>query len=203
MKMPSCSLRSIKFGAGDLFFTKRRLQENAFKDVIERWAVFVRATLRQIDPRMGSADLEELEQDVRMKLWQVLVTDGQFDKPAAFIRKLVLNVSIDAARKRIVRGGDLPHTSLSEPGSNELVGADILANETMEYRVELAQLADALMASNPDTAQALSLYLQGFSTDEIAKLLGWTEAKARNAVYRLIERQRLLKVALESGSQAD
>jgi len=184
-----------------LFFTKRRQQENAFKDVVERWAGFVRATLRQIDPRMGNADLEELEQDVRMKLWQVLVADGQFDKPAAFIRKLVLNVSIDAARKRTVRGGDLPHTSLSEPGSFELIGADLMANDTMEYRVELAQLAAALMLSNPETAQALSLYLQGFSTDEIGKLLGWTEAKARNAVYRLIERQRVEKAALALGSE--
>lgn len=185
-----------------MFFTKRRSQENAFKDVIERWAGFVRATLRQIDPRMGSADLEELEQDVRMKLWQVLVTEGQFDKPAAFIRKLVLNVSIDAARKRIVRGGDLVHTSLSEPGSFDLVGADLMANDSMEYRVELAQVAEALMLSNPETAQALSLYLQGFSTDEIGKLLGWTEAKARNTVYRLIERQRLEQAGLDAGSNA-
>lgn len=174
-----------------MFFTKRRSQENAFKEVIERWAGFVRGTLRQIDPRMGNADLEELEQDVRMKLWHVLIADGQFDKPAAFIRKLVLNVSIDAARKRIVRGSESPHSSLSEPDSAELLGADPLAHEAMEYRVELAQVADALMQSNPETAQALSLYLQGFSTDEIGKLLGWTEAKARNAVYRLIEKQRL------------
>jgi RNA polymerase sigma factor (sigma-70 family) len=192
----------IAFEHSGLFFSqifsKRRQQERAFKDVIDNWSNFVRATLRQIDPRISHVDLEELEQDVRLKLWNVLISEGQFDKPAAFIRKLVLNVSIDAARKRIVRGGDAPHSSLSEPDSHELLGADPMAHEAMEYRVELAQVAAALMQSQPETAQAMSLYLQGFSTDEIGKLLGWTEAKARNSVYRLIERQRVEKLARES-----
>jgi RNA polymerase sigma factor (sigma-70 family) len=173
-----------------LFFNKKKANERAFDDLIARWAGFVRQTLRQLDSRMPNADLEELEQDVRLKLWQALQADQNFDKPASYIRRLVMNVAIDAARRRSARGSEIPHTSLSEPGAIDLLGADQGAHDQMENRAHLAQIAASLMQSQPESAKALSLHLQGFTTDEIALLLAWTEAKARNVIYRLIERQR-------------
>jgi DNA-directed RNA polymerase specialized sigma24 family protein len=47
-----------------------------------------------------------------------------------------------------------------------------------------------LKAEAPESATALGLYLQGFTTEEVGNLLGWTEAKARNTIYRFLEQIR-------------
>ena len=164
------------------FLRRRHPAESEFRVLIERYAGLMRATLRQIDHRMPEADLEELEQDIRLKLWQSLVAEGNFDKPAAFIRKVIVSVSIDAARKRLVRGSGLEHVSI-----NELEITDFAGAEQLEFRGELFALAKRLNAEAPEAAQALSLYLQGFTTQEIGTLMGWSEAKARNIVYRYLD----------------
>ena len=50
----------------------------------------------------------------------------------------------------------------------------------------------------PDKRRAIGLHLQGFTTDEIAELLGWSEPKARNTVYRSMAalRQELVERGL-------
>jgi RNA polymerase sigma factor (sigma-70 family) len=163
-------------------FRRAHPAEAEFRALIERYAGLMRATLRQIDHKMPEADLQELEQDVRLKLWQSLVAEGNFNKPAAYIRKVIISVSVDAARKRIVRGGNATHIELSE-----LEIADDQAHDLLELRGELHALIVQLSAESPVAAQALGLYLQGFTTEEIGTLLGWTEAKARNTVYRYLE----------------
>jgi RNA polymerase sigma factor (sigma-70 family) len=168
------------------FFRRRHPAEAEFRALIDRYAGLMRKTLRQIDQRMPEADLEELEQDVRLKIWQALSVEGNFDKPAAFIRKVIVNVSIDAARKRIVRGSEFEHVEISELELGQDPGT-----HAMEIRAELAGLCKKLQAENPEAAQALGLYLQGFTTEEIGALLGWTEAKARNIVYRFLEQVRV------------
>jgi RNA polymerase sigma factor (sigma-70 family) len=171
-----------------VFFRRKNTEELAFQALIARWAGFVRATLRQMDGRMPEADLEELEQDVRLKLWQSLKLEKNFDKPASFIRKVVLSVSIDAARRRQSRGSE--HTHL-DVGEVEI--ADELSAEVLEYKSELAVLLKRLQAQSPQHYQALGLYLQGFTTEEVGNLLGWTEAKARNTIYRFLEEIRAQK----------
>lgn len=163
-------------------FKRRHPAEAEFRLLIERYAGLMRATLRQIDHRMIEADLQELEQDIRLKLWQTLVAEGNFDKPAGFIRKVIVSVSIDAARKRLVRGGDAEHLEI---GGIEI--ADVERDHAMEMRGELQSLATRLMRDAPEAAQVLSLYLQGFSTAETGTLMGWSESKARNILYRYLD----------------
>ena len=166
-------------------FKRRHPGEAEFRLLIDRYAGLMRATLRQIDHRMIEADLQELEQDVRLKLWQSLVAEGNFDKPAGFIRKVIVSVSIDAARKRLVRGGDAEHVEI---GAMEL--AEVDRDQAMEMRGELHALAIRLTREAPESAQVLSLYLQGFSTAETGTLMGWSESKARNILYRYLEEIR-------------
>lgn len=163
-------------------FKRRHPAEAEFRQLIERYAGLMRATLRQIDHRMIEADLQELEQDIRLKLWQTLVTEGNFDKPAGFIRKVIVSVSIDAARKRLVRGGDAEHVEI---GAMDI--ADAQRDQAMEMRGELQALATRLIREAPEAAQVLSLYLQGFSTAETGALMGWSESKARNILYRYLD----------------
>lgn len=171
-----------------VFFRRRLPHEDDFRRLIERWSGYVRQTLLTLDNRRNESDLEELEQEIRLRLWQTLSRERVWDKPASFIRSVVLSVAIDAARRRQVRGGDAEHVGLeyAEPWSTgSMDGAD-----SVENRAQLVALLETLGRQDAEKAQAVGLYLQGFTTAEIGDLLGWTEAKARNTVYRTLDALR-------------
>jgi len=172
-----------------VFFRRRIPHEQEFRLLIERWTGYVRKTLVSIDPRRNEADLQELEQEIRLRLWQTLSRERTWDKPASFIRSVVTSVAIDAARRRQVRGGDAEHVGLEhlEPWST---GDARQHGDDLENRAELLAALELLNRTDVDKAQAVGLHLQGFTTEEIGSLLGWTEAKARNTVYRSLEALR-------------
>ena len=166
-----------------MFFRRKVPHEAEFQRLIERWSGYVRATLVHLDSRRSEADLEEIEQEIRLRLWQTLSRERNWDKPASFIRSVVLSVAIDAARRRQVRGGDSEHVGLEylEPWSTG-EAADL--GSDMEQRAQLLAVLEQLQRVDPEKAQAVGLYLQGFTTQEIGDLLGWTEARARDTGYR-------------------
>ncbi|MEZ5468946.1 MAG: sigma factor [Lysobacterales bacterium] len=172
-----------------MFLRRRVPQEAEFKRLIERWSGFVRKTLVSLDHRRNEADLEEIEQEIRLRLWQTLSRERNWDKPASFIRSVVLSVAIDAARRRQVRGGSAEHVGLEhvEPWST---GESIDASGALEDRTQLLAVLEELQQVDAERAEALGLHLQGFTTAEIGSLMGWTEAKARNIVYRSLEALR-------------
>lgn len=168
-----------------MFFRRKVPHEAEFQRLITRWSVYVRQTLKGLDMRRSEADLQEIEQDIHLRLWQVLSRERNWDKPASFIRSVVLSVAIDAARRRQARGGDSEHLGLEV--LDPAIGGQELA---VEERTELLAVLEGLQRVDPDKAQAVGLYLQGFTTQEIGTLLGWTEAKARNTVYRSLDALR-------------
>lgn len=181
-----------------MFFRRRVPHEQEFRLLIERWSAYVRKTLVNLDPRRSEADLEELEQEIRLRLWQTLSRERTWDKPASFIRSVVMSVAIDAARRRQVRGGDCEHVGLEhlEPWSAGVSSA----TDALEDRAELLTALVQLSRADPEKAQAVGLHLQGFTTEEIGDLLGWTEAKARNTVYRSLESLRVQIVGPKANS---
>ena len=47
-----------------------------------------------------------------------------------------------------------------------------------------AQLAQAVEAITPSRRPVVRMYLAGYSREEVAALMGWSEAKTRNLLYR-------------------
>ena len=65
-----------------------------------------------------------------------------------------------------------------------------------------AQLARAIEAITPSRRPVVRMYLAGYSGEEVAQVMGWTEAKARNLLYRgladLRERLREMGIGWET-----
>jgi DNA-directed RNA polymerase specialized sigma24 family protein len=63
------------------------------------------------------------------------------------------------------------------------------------------QVEAALQSIAPSRRPVVRMYLAGYGTTEIGELLGWTEAKARNLVYRGLAdlRSRLRAMGIEGG----
>ena len=68
--------------------------------------------------------------------------------------------------------------------------------QTGQQQQILDQVSRTLARLPENRRAAVKLYLQGFKIQEIADLLGWTEPKARNLLYRGLQ---TLREDLEEG----
>jgi RNA polymerase sigma-70 factor (ECF subfamily) len=90
-------------------------------------------------------------------------------------------VALDFIRRRRARRDDSTDPIESACDSED---AGPRAPEQVEAR-ELGDLIEAALADVPVSRRAVvRMYLDGYGSGEIGLLLGWTEAKARNLVYR-------------------
>ena len=64
-----------------------------------------------------------------------------------------------------------------------------------------AQIERAIETIHPSRRPVVRMYLAGYSSTEIGELMGWTEAKARNLLYRGLAdlRERLTDIGLAPG----
>lgn len=157
--------------------------EALFEQHEARLRAFLRARFRGV-PGVG---VDDLMQELRLRLWQALERETAIDLPASYLMQAAVRVMIDAQRRAAVRR--------PEGGFVELVPDDVPSPETTERepaapeheaerRESLVRLQAALESLAPDRARMVRLYLQGFGAVEIARLTGWSEPRCRNLLYR-------------------
>lgn len=149
----------------------------------------MRQAVRSADPRLPLSDLDDLEQEVHIRLWRALKSEREIRQPASWIKQTVMSVTIDALRRASSRGDHLPKGELEEIDLNAPAGsADAdpigLPATWLESRQALERIELYLSGVPADTGRVIRLYMAGFSTAEIGRLLDWSEAKARNLLYR-------------------
>lgn len=156
--------------------------------LIRQYSGLIRAKLHGTDRSLTPADLDDLEQEVRIRLWQTLKRERVLEQPASLIRRLVLSVAVDASRRVQARGGKHAHVGLE--AQEELTGSTDLV-ELADFQARIEQVEVVLRGFEADRARVIRLYLAGFTTDEIGRLMAYTEAKARNMLYRGLDALRV------------
>jgi len=152
-----------------------------------RYASRVRAAAARY--RLAGAEVEEVIQEVRIRLWQALKDGGNVTQaPASYVYRTAVSAAIDLIRRRRARrevdlnpdGPSVEHVDrAARPG-------DVAAEEN-----ELADIVNQEIATLPkDRALAVRLHLTGYPREEIASLLGWSEARTRHLIYRGLEQLR-------------
>jgi len=136
----------------------------------------------------GAIDPDDVEQEVRIRLWQALERDRNAPFSASYIQKAVVSAVIDAHRRAVVRATEpLPEgdaEALVEPGRPD-------RNASADEEVRLLGIA---IGELPQRRQLpLRLHLQGFSFVEIARLTASSDEAVRKLVSRGLEE---LKVRL-------
>jgi RNA polymerase sigma-70 factor, ECF subfamily len=171
---------------------------DALENLITRFRLLVRRAAR----RRGLSDavLDELCQDVRIRVWQALRTGEQISAAhASYVYRTALSAALDMVRRRRARreeqwvtwreegeAGDAAELSVSTPGAEAGVN-----QQELEARVE------HVVSSLPEPRDVVvRLYLAGYGRKDMAELLGWTEGKTRNLLHRgLVE----LRTKLQEG----
>ena len=143
--------------------------------------------LRRAGRRRGLAeqDVDELLQDVRIRLWKALETSEKISTvTASYAYRTAQTAAVDLIRRRRARretslrmvGEGAPADGVPTVAAPQLDG---LTRQEVTRRLEdaLGELAQARRVP-------VQMYLAGYPREEIAQLLGWTEAKTRNLLYR-------------------
>jgi RNA polymerase sigma-70 factor (ECF subfamily) len=153
----------------------------ALDTVLARFAERV----RYIGVRHGltGSDVEDLLQEVRLRLWKALESGEKIQSaPASYIHRTAVSAALDVLRRRRARR-ETP-ARLSRPSGLARLGESPAADR-MEEELELQEtVGRALEELIPARRSVVKMYLAGYGREEIADLLEWTEPKTRNLLYR-------------------
>jgi len=156
----------------------------ALERVLERFGGIVRRVCWKY--RFTGAEVDELMQEVRIRLWRAhagheLACESLAAIPASYLQRTATSAAIDLLRRGRARRADRMVPLDDEPdGMGQSPAADhVLAESDVAEQVERA-----IQALHASRRAVVRMYLMGHSREEIADLLGWTEAKTRNLLYR-------------------
>ena len=178
--------------------------DRRLREWLAEYGQSLRSALRRAGSQLPLSDLDDLEQEVHIRLWRALKSEREIRQPASWIKQTVMSVTIDALRRASSRGDHLPKGELEEidqylPASGEQPPDSVgIPAQWLESRQALERIEAHLSGVAADTGRVIRLYMAGFSTAEIGRLLDWTEAKARNLLYRsLAELKKACEVSDE------
>ena len=133
------------------------------------WGQLIHSAARRYG--LTSADLDEVRQEVRLRLWRALERSDGRDVNASYGYRAASSAAVD-----LIRRHRLTRTMVAEP--EEIVGS------TTDEALLATRLGEALAAVPESRRVAVRLHLNGRSLVEVARVLHWTPAQARNQVYR-------------------
>jgi RNA polymerase sigma-70 factor (ECF subfamily) len=159
--------------------------------VVAEFAAMVRRVGRRY--RLSDADLEDVLQEVRIRLWRA--GEKQVELSASYVYRTSMSAAIDLLRRLRARGADRT-VGLEQVEEPAAPAAD--PSVSVEEQQLAAQVARAVEAITPSRRAVVRMVLAGHSREEVAELMGWTEAKTRNLLYRGLGelRERLLEMGI-------
>lgn len=171
----------------------------ALDQVVGRFAERVRVI--GIQHGLQGSDVDDLVQEVRVRLWKALESgDRILAVPAAYVHRAATTAAIDLLRRRRARR-ETP-VRLSRPSGLALLGEGDPADVGTEMGELQQQVGRAVEKLIPARRSVVRMYLAGYGREEIADLMGWTEPKTRNLLYRGLADLREELTAMGIGPEA-
>ncbi|MEZ5465013.1 MAG: sigma-70 family RNA polymerase sigma factor [Lysobacteraceae bacterium] len=171
--------------------------DDPFSALIARFGARVRSLVQQHCSGNQGLDADDVEQEVRIRLWKTVQRDRNAVLPASYIQRVVVSTVIDAVRRAQAR----PMESMEDAGDEsgwdlpEEAGPQRLASRQQQ----MATLRDALLALPERRRRLVELSLQGFGPSEAGELVGLSADAARKLMERGMKelRERLEALAME------
>jgi RNA polymerase sigma-70 factor (ECF subfamily) len=176
--------------------------EQRLTRLLDEYGAFLRRAIVRCCPTHLGLHRDEIEQDARIRLWQVLRRERNIKDPSSYIYKIAATATIDAIR-RVAARRESPIALVEPSGTDDAELSRRVPQESPEdsaVRSELGRTIDEALAQLPDNRRrAVALHLQGFTSVEIGRLARWSEPKARNLTYRGLKdlRERLKAAGIE------
>ncbi len=127
---------------------------------------------------LGATDLDDLTQEVRIRLWKALETSERIESvSASYVYQAAATAALDLIRQRRRAERSEPVSEMEEFPTAESGRAGDPGDIVEAVWTAVAGLA-------ADRRVVARMYLQGYSYTEIAEMLGWSVGRARNLLYR-------------------
>ena len=151
----------------------------ALEDVVSRFARMVRSV--GVPHGLSESDLDEVLQEVRIRLWQACPTSEQIRAlGTSYVYRAAISAARDLLRRRRARGAALTDSVDEHTNIAVVTGASDEA-DAQDLERQVLGVIDTIPLSR---RAVVRMYLSGYERDEIAELMGWSEAKTRNLLYR-------------------
>jgi len=155
-----------------------------------RWTALAAAMARAVR-RQCPAWLSDHAQDIaQMALAKVMAAEekreGERPLTPFYLHKVAHSALVDEIRRR-KRRPEVPLEGTSESGGLEGRFEPRAAGDpesSASFRELGAAVRDCLAAASRERRLAVTLYLQGHTVPETARILGWDNKRAENLVYR-------------------
>ena len=148
----------------------------ALHAALTRYAAMLRGVARRF--RLSEADLDEMLQEVRIRLWRAQQSEQIASVGASYMYRTAVTAALTLIRRWRARPAETQATPDAAERGDASLERDLAASELAE---EVARALTTLPASRQPVVR---MYLAGYTREEIADLLGWSEAKTRNLLYR-------------------
>lgn len=153
----------------------------ALEHVVNRFDAFIRRSARRHGLSRG--DVDEVVQELRLRIWRSLGTADVIRRAkASYIYRAAISASLDIIRRRRARRFEA--TSLDDITADHGLATRHGSDADLAGK-ELAAAVHRAVALLVESRRAVvRMHLAGYDREEIAALLGWSEAKTRNLLYR-------------------
>jgi RNA polymerase sigma factor (sigma-70 family) len=154
----------------------------ALEAALSRYGSMVRQVGRKY--RLDESDLDEVMQEVRIRLWRARGTSEMVGEAnTSYIYRTASTAALDVLRRRRARQADR-HDPIEEGPVAVLSAPTPDPHGVLEGSELASKVAQAIETIAESRRPAVRMHLAGYPREEIASLMGWTEAKTRNLLYR-------------------
>ena len=179
------------------------MHRDRISDQLESLVTRYAGALRSIAARyrLTSPDHDDLVQEVRVRLWRALDSERMETIPTSYLYRTATSAALDLIRRR---------RASREDAMEDLPASERSATDGAPRPDQAAQLSDlaaqierAIESIPESRRRVVRMYLAGYNSTEIGSLMGWSEAKARNLLYRGLGdvRERLASAGVAPGIQ--
>jgi len=165
--------------------------EQSTRAVIESFSLLIKLVIQKNLHRSDDVDLEDIEQEVRLRIWTFLKKGKNVQNLPSYIKKVAYSTTIDELRKMMKQRPSAEPESLRRM----FMGAALLAGSAKDFSpeagVEDSEARETILALidslSENRKKVLQLYLAGLSIDEICTSLHLEKPKVRHLFYRGID----------------
>lgn len=160
--------------------------DKLLEELVGQYRSYIAQIVSRLLPRHFGIEPSEIEQETTIRLWRSIRNEREIRDFQSYVYRVAATAVLDAIRDiRKRREDPLEVQSLAISNSSMPHVARTTSPEEDAGRKELIGRIRAIVEElQPNRRRAVKLHLQGFTSEEIAQLCGWSEPKARNLTYR-------------------
>ena len=160
---------------------------------LEEISLSIRIILLTYFPELTEQDKEDIDHDVKLKLWRKLARGKKITNLRSYLRRVVYTTALDVVGERM---NSVPLYKIAEIEERKAPSALTLHSlDSAENLHETKSLIDKAVGNlSTKKKSVLSLHFSGLNIKQIAASLGWREAQVRHLLYRgLSDLRQILK----------